>query len=248
MPFNMPSTKTRTRTAPTPYPRIIFHAIRIGQALASMVVMAVMFYFIWNLVHEDFDPPRTFWTLLAAALVTFFFLITTLMLYACIGLSPRINAIGNTVCFLLWGPAFGYLWFFTRATLGHVCNKSNWTGPVGIMVCRIYKALFAFAMLGALTTMAALALDIYVWRKMTSRGKYSQMKDAEKPVGIGAPGQPYNAPAYSDSRSSIALEPYTAAHTSRGDQSGYQMPEEQFNYDTSYGGPGAHEPAHATRS
>ncbi|KAF2669773.1 hypothetical protein BT63DRAFT_371566 [Microthyrium microscopicum] len=237
----VPQARARARTAPTPYPRLAFHAIRCAQALSSLVVMAVMFYFIWNLVHEDFDPPRTFWILLAASLSTFFFLIGSMLVYACIGLSPRINMIGNLVLFLLWVPSFGYLWFFTRATLGHVCNRENWTGPVGIMVCRIYKALFAFAMLGSVTTVAALILDIVVWRRTTSRGKYAQMPDnREKPVGIGAPGRPYNAPAYSDSRSSIALEQYTAPNAAYGERADYALPEEQFSYDTSYGGAAAH--------
>jgi hypothetical protein len=51
----------RTRTAPSPYPRLIFHGLRIGQALASLVVGGIMFYFIHNLRHESYDPPKTFW-------------------------------------------------------------------------------------------------------------------------------------------------------------------------------------------
>lgn len=183
-------------------------------------------------------------------------------MYVFFGLSPLVNLVGNTVLLLLWGPAFGYLWFYTSATLTHVCNKKNWDGVVGIMVCRIYKALFAFSMFGTyvftckssclvdpadysnrLCTLLAFILDVYVWRKSIARGKYAQMRDSEKPAGISAPGQPYNAPNYSDSRSSIAVEQYTAPQTERGDMSGYQVPEEQFAYDdTSYRG---HEPTPA---
>jgi len=225
----------RSRTAPTPYPRLVFHGIRLGQTLASLVVMSVMYFFIWNLVHEDYEPPRTFWTLLAASLCTLAFLVATTVLYACTKLSPLLNLVGNAVLFLLWGPAFGYLWYYSRATLGHVCNKDTWTGPTGIMVCRIYKALFAFSMLGTLTTLLALLLDVFIWRKTVARGKYSQMKE-KPPVGIAAPGQPYTAPAYSDSRNSMSLDAYTTPSTARGDQSGYQVPEDQFSYDTSYQG------------
>jgi hypothetical protein len=52
----------RTRTAPSPYPRILFHGLRCGQALAALVVAGIMGYFIWNLIHEDFVAPKTFWT------------------------------------------------------------------------------------------------------------------------------------------------------------------------------------------
>jgi hypothetical protein len=60
----------------------------------------------------------------------------------------------------------------------------------------------------------------------------------EKPSGIAPP---YNAPEYSDSRNSVQLTQYTSPSTERPDRSGYEVPEEQFNYDTSYHG--GHEPA-----
>jgi hypothetical protein len=65
----------------------------------------------------------------------------------------------------------------------------------------------------------------------------------EKPLGISAPLAPYAAQGYSDSRSSIALEQYTAPNTERDANSGYAVPEEQFSYgdtDTAYHG--GHEP------
>ena len=69
-------------------------------------------------------------------------------------------------------------------------------------------------------------------------------------MGIAAPNQPYGAPAYSDSRSSIALEQYstqyTTPQTQKGDRSGYQVPEEQFDYnDTAYRG--GHDPSPAPK-
>jgi hypothetical protein len=81
----------------------------------------------------------------------------------------------------------------------------------------------------------ALALDIFVFRRTISRGKYKQM-DAEKPHGNAAA---LGAPGYSDSRGSIDQnqEEYVTPQTQRPDQSGYEVPEEQFNYDdTSYHG------------
>jgi hypothetical protein len=156
----------RTKTAPSPYPFLPFHGLRIAQATASMVVAAVMFYFIWNLVHEHYQPPKTFWTvsiygdivgelplltksqLLAAALLTFFTLSGTLLMYACFGLSPLVNLSVNGLLLALWAPGFAFLWYWSRGTLSHYCDRTNWTGPTGIMVCRLYKALFAFALLG----------------------------------------------------------------------------------------------------
>ena len=75
-----------------------------------------------------------------------------------------------------------------------------------------------------------------VFRRTVSRGKYKQMVD-EKPAGIAAP---YNAPEYSDSRGSIQLQQYTTPASHNPERAGYEVPEEQFNYDTSYHG--GHEP------
>jgi hypothetical protein len=80
----------------------------------------------------------------------------------------------------------------------------------------------------------ALALDVFVFRQTISRGKYKQM-DAEKPHGNATA---LDAPAYSDSRGSHGdeHEQYVTPQTQRPDHSGYEVPEEQFNYDTSYHG------------
>jgi hypothetical protein len=63
---------------------------------------------------------------------------------------------------------------------------------------------------------------------------------SEKPRGIAAPTNPYTEPTYSDSRASFSLGTYGASQQPREDGSGYAVPEEQFNYDTSYRG--GHEP------
>jgi len=202
-----------------------------------------MFYFIWNLVHEDFEAPKTFWTLLAASLLTIIGLTGTTIVYTCLGLAPLVNLIVNTVLFIMWSPGFGFLWYYSTGTLSHVCNKANWTGPTGIMVCRVYKALFAFSMLGFFMTLGAVLLDVIIWRRTTSRGKYKQMLDPDQPKGIAPGSAPYVAPQYSDSRNSISLSGYTQGQQQRGDREGYEMPEEQFNYDTSYRG--GHEPNEA---
>jgi hypothetical protein len=78
----------------------------------------------------------------------------------------------------------------------------------------------------------ALALDVFVFRGTISRGKYKQM-DTDKPLGNAAA---LDAPLYSDSRGGISEEQYVTPQTQRADQSGYEVPEEQFNYDTEYHG------------
>jgi hypothetical protein len=85
---------------------------------------------------------------MAAALLSIIFLIGTLFVHLFHGLSPKINLCLNGILLGLWAPGFAFLWYYSRGTLSHVCNRANWTEETGIMVCRIYKALFAFALLG----------------------------------------------------------------------------------------------------
>jgi len=91
------------------------------------------------------------------------------------------------------------------------------------------------------STLIAVVLDVIVWRKTVSRGKSTVMK-GEKGVGIGAPNQPYDLPQYADSRSSLSGDQYVTPSTQRGDRSGYEVPEEQFNYDADTSYKGGHQP------
>jgi hypothetical protein len=64
------------------------------------------------------------------------------------------------------------LWIIGIALLGNKigpmvlsrsCGMSTWLTTTGLMVCRIYKALFAFIVLAASSVLAAAALDLKVW-------------------------------------------------------------------------------------
>lgn len=121
--------------------------------------------------------------------------------------------------------------------MSHVCNKSNWEDETGIMVCRIYKALFAFTLLGFVSTFAAALLDIFVFRRATARGKYNQMQNIEEKRAFDAPDSVLGLdPSRYETQKPFNSQP---AHTPRA--TGYAVPEEQFNYDTGYQG------AHDTR-
>lgn len=86
--------------------------------------------------------------LLTVSFLTVFFLSTTIVLHCCCGLNPRLNLFLNSGLLAIWTVGFALLTWWSSSTLGHVCNKVNWHNSDGIMVCRIYKALFAFSMLG----------------------------------------------------------------------------------------------------
>jgi hypothetical protein len=52
--------KSTTKVAPSKYPKLLFHGLRSAQMLASLVVGAIMFYFIYHLNHDHRNTPWTF--------------------------------------------------------------------------------------------------------------------------------------------------------------------------------------------
>ena len=82
------------------------------------------------------------------SLLTVAFLSATIVFHLFTGLSPRVNLGLNGLLFVLWAMGFGMLAYWMAGTLTHYCDILNWTDGTGIMVCRIYKSLFTFTLLG----------------------------------------------------------------------------------------------------
>ncbi|EOD47172.1 hypothetical protein UCRNP2_6076 [Neofusicoccum parvum UCRNP2] len=238
----------RSKVQPTHYPRLPFHFLRSAQLLSSIVVAAVMFFFIDQLHRDGYPLPWTFLTvracrvpqrvtlltvslqLLVVSFLTILFLSATIVLHCCCGLNPRLNVFLNSGLLVLWTVGFALLTWWSSGTLGHVCNTANWRNEDGIMVCRIYKALFAFAMLGFMSTLAALLLDIYVFKRATARGKYGQMMDVD--MKRSGPGLQQDPSAVNLDEPHVEQRPFGVQRSRKApEQTGYALPEEQFAYD-----------------
>lgn len=138
----------KAKTPPTQYPRILFHGLRSAQLISSMIVGSIMCYFIYHLNHDHRRIPWTFILLLAVSFFTVFCLAGTIVLHCCYGLNPKLNLILNSGLCLIWAVGFALLTWYSSYTLFHFCDKENWHEDAGIMVCRIYKALFTFSLTG----------------------------------------------------------------------------------------------------
>ncbi|KAH8722924.1 hypothetical protein GQ44DRAFT_621446 [Phaeosphaeriaceae sp. PMI808] len=226
----------KDRVKPTHYPKIPFHSIRSAQLLSSAVVSCIMFYFLKELAHDHFRLPWTFILLMAVSLLTLLALTTTIALHCFYGLNPVLNTVLNSSLALLWAVSFSLLSWWSSGTLTHVCNRENWDDELGISVCRLYKALFSFSLLGLITTLLALALDIHVQRQATARGHFQA-------IGMGA-GDSKGGPAIVlsglDEHSEHETNPNPAAQSKNKNRSaeGYGLLEEHSIYgeDTSYHG------------
>ena len=116
-----------------------------------------------------------FFQLLGASSLTVVALCLTFVLYICRSLGPIFSLIVNMALLILWSLGLGLLGWNMSGTLGHVCNKDNWGSWMGIMVCRLYKALFSFTVIGWVSLVALVILDFRARSKQKKQGLYNQM-------------------------------------------------------------------------
>ena len=86
--------------------------------------------------------------LLGVSLFTLLTQTVTIVFYFCRALNPTVNLVINAALSVFWATGFGLLAWAMSGTLVHRCNIANWGNDAGIMVCRLYKALFTFALTG----------------------------------------------------------------------------------------------------
>jgi hypothetical protein len=86
--------------------------------------------------------------LLGVALFTIMTQTVTIVFYFCRALNPTVNLAINALLSIFWATGFGLLAWAMSGTLVHRCDAANWGNDAGIMVCRLYKALFTFSLTG----------------------------------------------------------------------------------------------------
>jgi hypothetical protein len=159
--------------------------------------------------------------LMTISLLTLVALTCTIFLHIRHGLSASLNLTLNAVLALLWTVSFALLAWWCSGTLAHVCDAKNWESEAGISVCRMYKALFSFALLGFVATGLALGLDVKVMKGARRRGMFQQLDvldggDGKRDGEVGDGDYNPNPVAAREQRG-------------RGGE-GYALPEEQFEY------------------
>lgn len=164
---------------PSPYPRFLFHGLRSAQLIAAVIVSGIIAYFIYYLRMEKIPIPWTFIVLFAVSLATIIALTVTICLYNFTYLAPSFNIVLNGSTSILWAMGFGMLTWSVRNShvLARQCTGKEFGGEAEAGVCRDYKALWAMALCGTVSTFAALALDIHTQQKTTRRGVYAIPED-----------------------------------------------------------------------
>ncbi|KAA8565137.1 hypothetical protein EYC84_010884 [Monilinia fructicola] len=142
-----------------------------------MIVGGIMAYFVYYLRVEQFPIPWTFIVLLAISLTTVAVLTLTITLYNLTYLSPKFNCLLNGTASTFWILGFALLSWSLSNTLQKRCDLQTWRSSTAIGVCREYKSLWTFTLIGTLSTLAALGLDVWTCMKTIERGVYVLPED-----------------------------------------------------------------------
>lgn len=159
-------------------PHLALLLIHTIQLVSSIIVAAITSYFLYELHRDHYRLPWTFILLLTSSLLT---LLTLLIASMTSLLHPRINTPSppafitiaiSSLLLVLWAASFILLtrWTSFSGTLSHACSPKLWDSSIGVTICRLYKALFAFSLFGLLGAAAALALHVLRWRDGGSEG------------------------------------------------------------------------------
>ncbi|KAG7006319.1 ABC multidrug transporter C [Physcia stellaris] len=242
---------------PSNYPPLVFHLLRTCQLLSTLIVASVLIFFCHHLHVENIYIPWTFIVLLTVSLLTIVAFLVTSVFYTLRTLSPKLNLYSNTALTALWCLGLALLTWNLSWTLGHRCTTDSWKNDAGIMVCRLFKALTAFAVTGTLTTALLTLLDLRTHRANTASGAYNAMHDIKPQIPIPRssspfPNDPWDHPysadsygvrsppgytEYQNSRSQELARPYKVQKQFEAEQFGYQAPSEQTMYDGAGGRP-----------
>ncbi|KAL2422016.1 hypothetical protein ABEF95_006367 [Exophiala dermatitidis] len=163
------------KSRPPVYPKASFHIIRGIAFVCASIVSGILIYFCIQLRHDGFKLPWTFIIVLASTLSSLLALLLSSIIYTFFFLSPLFNLFMNSLILILWTIGLGLLTWNMYGTLGHSCSRANWASDAGMSICRIYKALYSFAIFGWLAQVALVILDIRSRRAQTALGKYDKM-------------------------------------------------------------------------
>ncbi|KAK2761760.1 hypothetical protein FQN54_001588 [Arachnomyces sp. PD_36] len=139
-----------------------------------------MIYFIYHLNRDEFKIPWAFLVLTTASILTLLNLTVTAVFDCCFRLSPLVSLVNNSILLVLWIASISLLSVSMKGTLYHSCSVENWGNDTGMMVCRIYKALFTFTVTGFVSQVLSVGLDFFTRKAKNRRAAYNVMNDEGK--------------------------------------------------------------------
>ncbi|ETN46674.1 uncharacterized protein HMPREF1541_00861 [Cyphellophora europaea CBS 101466] len=172
---------SKPRNAPSAYPFPLTYLVLSVSFVFSAIATGLLGYFIYYLNMDSMPVPFEFILLITTSTLSLCAYLWASFTHLFRTMTPKISLATNTLLLLLWIISTALISRkISHMVLTNSCSLSMWRTDMGVMVCRIYKALFAFIILAAASVAATVALDVHVLREMTSRGAYREMKDQQE--------------------------------------------------------------------
>lgn len=171
--------------------------------------------------------------LLITSLLSLLTTLLTTLSNCCCGLSPKVSLALHIPLLLLWLLSLALLSYSMSGTILTKCTTTYWATSTALSVCRSYKALFAFTVVGTAAYIAAIWLDVVVRRRQTRLGAYGPMGSS---VAVGEDPWDVKLAERRDSSAEGRYDSVPQPEQRRGAArvrfgQGYQHPAEQTGYD-----------------
>lgn len=184
------------RKQPTVWPTLPFILITLFQGICCSIVLTVMVFFSYHLKKDNYHIPWQFISLAILSGISLLSVFTVGILFCCRSLNALFAMILESVLSLLWAFGTGILGKGMGGNTIRSCK--TWRSSQGIIVCHLYKTLFAFCILGWFSMICGVILASSVRRRASSH-KYQpanpaslQQTTAYTPQsGIGQTSVPY---------------------------------------------------------
>ena len=86
--------------------------------------------------------------LLSVSTFTTAWILATVFFYHQRSFRPSLSAVANGGLTALWVLGFALLTWNIRPLLAKQCTPADWSGDIAMSICRLYKALESFAIIG----------------------------------------------------------------------------------------------------
>lgn len=154
---------------------VAFHGTRALSFVSSVIITGIMAYFTYHLQQAGFQLPWVFILMMTTSLLTLLNFGLTVFLYCSHRRFILLSLISNSFLLILWAVSFGLLSWNMSKTLQHACPNIDWDNDVALIICRVYKALYSFIVIGFVAQIFIVALDVIARRRLRGRGEYNAM-------------------------------------------------------------------------
>ncbi|KAL6247321.1 hypothetical protein RBB50_005667 [Rhinocladiella similis] len=175
--------KDRQRASLYPYP--VTPILGAANVVSGAIVLGILAYFVHYLRMDNMSAPTELIFVLVVACIALLDQIVAIFRHRVFQVSARLNLFVHLVILSLWCAAFGVLsWRLNKMVLSHTCSIKVWETSMGVMVCRLYKAMYSFSAISLALAVGSVILDYTVMKEDAVAGIYQPLEGKAKAVKI----------------------------------------------------------------